>query len=295
MDLFDGVVPLVAIVETGSFRQAASVLGVTSSAISKALTRLEANVGVRLLHRTSRAVVPTAEGEELVRACRDAVAAVRAACAKLDDAQHAPSGRLRVSVPAVLGGRLVAALPKLFAKHRRLSIDVVTTDRFVQLAHEQIDVAIRVGRLDDSSNVAHKLRAVELVTCASPSYLARHGEPRTPAELARHACISFLLSNGRVQPWSFSGRSPHPTPPLETSRLRGDTGEALLVAAKAGIGIIQAPDVMISDVLESGDLVRILRPYTAPGPALYALVATGRQRSPKVRAFIDFARKVIGR
>ena len=180
LDMFDGVVPFVTIVELGSFQRAATALGVTRSAISKALARLEANVGVRLLHRSARSVSLTAEGEELLRACRDAVDVVRAASVRLEDARQVPRGLLRVSLPGVLGARIVAALPRLLADHPELSLDVSTTDRFVRLADERIDVAIRLGALGDSANVARKLRELELFTCASPRYLRSRGVPRTP-------------------------------------------------------------------------------------------------------------------
>lgn len=291
-DLFDGVLPFVVITETGSFQRAAKALGVTTSAVSKAIARLEAEVGLRLLHRTSRAVTPTAEGEEFLEACRGAVAALRAARARLDTLRRAPRGRLRVSLPNVLATKIVCAMPALLAKHPELSFDIVTTDRFVQLREERIDVALRIGALDDSTDIVRKLRAVELVTCASRRYLARHGTPKQPADLAGHACLTFALASGTTQPWLFRARG-GPRPMRVEGALRIDGGETLLAGARAGLGILQAPDVMIATELERGELVPILRAWSVPGPPLSVLIAAGRQRSPNVRVFLELVRSCL--
>jgi len=292
MDLFDNLIPFVAIAEAGSFREAARGLGVTASAVSKAIAKLENDVGVRLLHRTARRVQPTTEGEDFLHACRDAVTKIRSARERLQDSQRAPRGRLRVSLPPVFSARVVAALPRLLAMYPELAVEVTATDRFVQLTDENVDVAIRIGTSDDSTNVARKLRTLALATVASPSYLARCGTPRTPAELEHHACLRFVLPTGVPQPWLFRTRRATTTTRV-SGVLTADHGEALLAAAIAGIGIIQAPDVMISDAIERGDLVQILTPFAAAGPPLVALCAPGRNRSPKVRAFVDFVHHLV--
>lgn len=292
MAMFDGLVQLVAISDTGSLREAARALGVTSSAVSKALSKLERDLGVRLLHRTARRVVPTTEGEEFLVACRDAVACVRRARERLLDSQRAPRGRLRVSLPPVFSARVVSAMPRWFNAYPDLTLDIVATDRFVQLAEENIDVAIRIGASDDSANVMRKLRTVRLATVAAPAYLSRRGTPRTPDDLAHHTCLRFVLPAGIAQPWLFRTRGTTRSLPVG-GVLTADHGEALLAAAIAGVGIIQAPDVMVDDAVERGALARVLAPYTADGPPLVALCAPGRQGSPNVRAFVDFVRRLV--
>ncbi len=292
IDMFDGLVQLVAIVDAGSFREAARTLGVTASAISKSLAKLERDVGVRLLHRTSRRITPTTEGEDFLHACRDAVARVRNARERLQDTQRAPRGRLRVSLPPVFCGRVVAAMPRWLATHPELSLDIVATDRFVQLAEENVDVAIRIGNSDDSTNVVRKVCTVRLATVAAASYLARRGTPRTPAELDRHTCLRFVLPTGLPQPWLFRQRGATRVAQVN-GPLSADHGEALLAAAIAGIGIVQAPDVMVAEAIERGSLVRVLATYAVDGPPLVALCAPGRQRSPKVRAFIEFVDALV--
>jgi len=287
-DLFDGLVPFIATAEAASFREAARVLGVTASAISKAVARLEASVGVRLLHRTSRRVTLTTDGEEFLGQCRDAVERVRAARDVLTQKERAPRGLLRVSLPDTFGCRVVAALPSLLVAHPTLEVEAILTNRFVQLADENIDVVVRVGAPGDSRCIVRRVRVLRLATVASPAYLARHGAPRLPEEIARHNCLRFVGANGRAQPWAFRGVSPFAV----SGNFAADQGDALLAAAVAGVGLLQAPDVMVADQLARGELVEVLRGHAAPGPPLNILFAPGRVASPKVRAFADFVMKV---
>lgn len=291
-DPFDGIVPFVAVAEAKSFLKAAAKLGVTPSAISKSIARLERDVGVRLLHRSARSVSATSEGEAFLATCRDVVSRMESARAALDEARKTPRGRLRVSVPTVLGARIVAGLPRLLAAHAGLEIDVVTTDRFVQLVDERIDVAIRVGALDDSANHARRLRTTHLVTVASRAYLARAGTPRTPTALVGHSCLAFVLPSGTAQPWFFR-RGARRWRIAVDGPFRMNHGEELLAAAIAGLGIAQAPDVMVDEALVKGHLFRILEPYSAPGPSLFAVIAPGRTRSAIVRAFVEFVRSTL--
>lgn len=293
LDLFDGLVPFVAIGEAGSFRDAARSLGVTASAVSKALAKLEDDVGVRLVHRTSRRVALTTEGQEFLQTCREALGRVRVARERLQDSRRAPSGLLRVSLPPIFGRHIVAAIPRLLAAHPALEVEVLQTDRFVQLAEENVDVAVRIGTIEDSTYVVRKLRTLRLATVASPAYVARQGTPRRPRDLAAHNCLKFVMPNGVARPWLF-GRRRKPSIVRVGGRFSADHGEALLTAAIAGIGIVQAPDVMVADALERGELIEILRPYAARGPDLVALSAPGRKSSPKVRAFIELMTALHG-
>jgi DNA-binding transcriptional LysR family regulator len=292
MDLFAGVVPFVATSKARSFRVAAKELGVTAPAVSKAIAKLEADLGVRLLHRTSRSVTLTVEGEEFLRKCRTAVDEVRDARSAISASRRAPSGVLRVSLPHKLGSKVMARLPRLLAQHPRLEIHAVLTDRFVQLAQENVDVAVRIGGLGDSSCTARRLRSLSLATVASRAYLKRHGSPRSPQDLARHNCLRFLLQAGTVQEWCFREGGQ-----LHTMQVSGnilsDQGESLLAAAIAGAGIMQAPDVMIADEVARGDLVQVLGTHVAPAPPLTAVCVPGRNRSPNIRAYLGLLTEIF--
>ncbi|HEX6765877.1 MAG TPA: LysR family transcriptional regulator, partial [Polyangiaceae bacterium] len=282
-------VPFVATADKKSFRKAARELRVTTSAVSKAIARLEAKVGVRLLHRSAHAVSLTSEGEAFLLACRDAVRKVESARELLSAEQAAPRGILRVSLPSTFGRRVVEALPGLLAKHPSLVVEAYLTDRFVQLGDEKIDVAVRIGAVEDSSCVRFPLRTLRLVTAAAPSYLATHGVPRVPADLATHNCLKFMLPSGLTRAWFFRDGDRTVQPDVD-GNFRGDHGEPLLAAALAGLGLVQAPDILLATELARRDLVEVLADHCVAGPPLTALVAPGRQRSPKVRALIEMLR-----
>lgn len=288
-ELFDGVVPFVATADAKSFRKAARELRVTTSAVSRAIARLEAKVGVRLLHRSARAVSLTSEGEAFLGACRDAVRKVESARELLSAEQAVPRGILRVSLPSTFGPRVVEALPALLATHPSLEVEVFVTDRFVQLSDEKIDVAVRIGSVEDSSCVRFPLRALRLVTAAAPAYLLTRGAPRVPADLSTHNCLKFMLPSGLTRSWFFADGDRTLEPDLD-GNFRGHHGEPLLAAALAGLGLVQAPDILLASELAQGRLVEVLGDYSVAGPPLTALVAPGRQRSPKVRAFIEMLR-----
>lgn len=296
MELFSGVVPFVTTAQEKSFRRAARRLGVTPSAISKAIARLEGELGVRLLNRTSRAVTLTSEGEAFFERSRHAVEAMRAAREIASEAQRAPRGVLRVSLPQALGRlTIVPALPRLLARHPTLSIEAVLTDRKVQLPEETIDVAVRFGELDDSSGVARRLRRVSYITAAAPSYLGRYGRPTKPSDLLEHNCLRFRPPSGAPHAWDYRQRQTGETIRIEpTGTLTADQGDALVAAAVAGLGIIRALDFMIAGELARDELVDILGGWSGSSIPLAVLAAPGRHDSPKVRAFMDFMLELLG-
>ncbi|NUO51198.1 MAG: LysR family transcriptional regulator [Polyangiaceae bacterium] len=295
MDLFSGIVPFVTTAEARSFRTAAKQLGVTTSAISKAIAKLEDELGVRLLHRTARNVTLTTEGHEFFERCRSAATEIRTARDTAASARDAPGGLLRVSMPARIGRKVLALLPRLLGKHPQLSVQAILTDRFVLLSDENIDVAVRVGHFDDSRYVlAHRLRSSRWITAASRSYLASAGEPASPDALARHECLRFIMQSGRPQDWHYRVKGTQVSAPV-AGRLTADDGEALVAAAIEGLGLVYAPDFMIEQELASGQLVEVLRPYALSGPALSVLCPPGRNRSANVRAFVRLMREAMRR
>ncbi|HEV8551590.1 MAG TPA: LysR substrate-binding domain-containing protein, partial [Polyangiaceae bacterium] len=293
-ELFTGVVPFVLTAESASFRHAARELGVTTSSVSKAISKLERELGTRLLHRTSRKVSLTTDGATFLSGCRAAMQHARSAREAVGLAQRYPRGLLRVSLPLPLGRAvLMPKLAEFLQKHPALRVHVLLTDRFVRFEEENVDVAVRIGKLDDSTAVAKRVRWLGWVTAASPDYLARQGTPRTPSELGGHNCLRYELPNGRLQDWMFSvDESPRSL--SVTGTLTADHGEALLGPALAGVGLIQAHDYMVASELAAGRLVEVLAPYATRGPAVSVLSAPGRSSSPKVRAFAAFVAEALG-
>jgi LysR family transcriptional regulator for bpeEF and oprC len=287
MDVFAGVLPLVTVADTGSFRAAARALGVTPSAVSKAVAKLEAELGVRLIHRTARVMSLTAEGEEVVAGFREALERVRSTRDAALDAQRVPKGRLRVTWPLSLAGFFAdRVVPRMVAQFPDVEVNALITDRVVDLAAENVDLAIRIGDLSDSTLIARKLGSIRWVTVASPAYLTEHGVPRRPQDLAGHACLRFVLPSGRIKEWAFrDGDRIISIAP--TGAFTADHGDALIGAAVAGVGIVQAQDLMLGDHLVNGTLVEVLADHEAPGPAIHALGAPGRKVLPKVRAFME--------
>src|SRR6478735_1878530 len=294
-DLFSGVLPFVTAAEAQSFRVAARKLGLTPSAVSKAITRLEARLGLRLLNRTSRSVSLTEEGEAFLRGCREAVVSVRSAEERVLQAHRAPRGRLTISLPLLLGKLVVLpALKQFCERYPALAVHASLTDRVLSLADENVDAVLRVGKVSNSRLSARKLRDVRWVTVAAPMYLAQRGVPRTPEELTSHHCLKFVLPNGTVQEWEFGERGNErralPTP----GSLFCDHGEGLIEAACAGLGVFQAHDYAVARPLAAGQLLEVLSDFSVAGPPIWLLMAPGRRSSPKVRAFVEFIVDTVG-
>ena len=286
-----GIPAFVAVAERRSFRAAATALGVTPTAVSKAVARLEGRLGARLLHRSSRHVALTPEGERYLRHCRAALDRLAAGEDELTRAAQVAQGPVALSTSSVLGRAVVRALPRLFARYPRIALSISFSDRAVRLDAEDVDVAIRIGPLADSALVRRRLRTPRWVTVASPAYLARAGEPASVEALAGHACVAFTRPRGGVAPWQFAGGRSLAPP----AALRLDRGELIVDAATAGLGIAQAFDFLVEEPLRAGALVEVLAEHAAPGPPMHALTSPGRQAVPRVRALLDFAEELFGR
>ena len=272
-----------------SFKAAAASLGLTSSAVSKAITRLEADVGVRLLQRTTRSVGLTEEGAAFFENCKQILGEIERAEDLLTRAISGPYGRLRIHMTEGLGRRIVfPRLQQFLARHPSLTLSVEMSDRIVDLAHEGFDVDIRIGEVADSRLVARMLGNVGFVTCASPDYLRRHGRPRTPADLDRHNCLAYShVHTGRLREWQFSegGKVSGKT---VTGTVQANNSEALLVAAIAGVGIASVSRFIARDAIAAGLVKPLLTRYAAPGPPVHAVYLRGPNVAPRVKAFVDF-------
>jgi DNA-binding transcriptional LysR family regulator len=275
----------VEVIDSGGLNRAARRRGVSKSIVSRRIGRMEADLGARLLNRTTRGISPTeaglefkARGERILAALEEA----REAVARQGDGVV---GRLRLSAPLSFGVRHVApVLSDLVQRHPGLELDVSYTDRIVDVIGEKLDAAIRIGALRDSSLVARRIAPVRAVLIASPDYLARHGRPRTPADLARHQC---LIYTGRMVPdWQFrSGKRVVSIRP--EGRLRSDSGEAILQWAVAGLGIADLPSFLLSDAIESGSVEPLLLDYPLPEHGIHVVRPPGTWVPGKVRVLID--------
>jgi DNA-binding transcriptional LysR family regulator len=289
-----GLQTFLAFAETakrGSFAAAARELGLSASAVAKAVARLEDHLGLRLCHRTTRQVALTSDGHELYERCRRIVDEIEALRDDAAGARAEPSGTLRLSVPLTLGRAVVVpAVAALARRHPKLGVDIALSDRYVDLVKEGLDAALRIGHLPDSSLVAQRVGEQSLVVCGAPGYLAARGTPRTPADLDGHACLAFRVpSTGRLRPWQFHGDGREWTfvPPASVAM---DDGEALVVAAAEGLGLLQVPEYMAAAELRSGRLVEVLARYRSPPLPIAVVYPSTRRVTPRLRALIELLR-----
>jgi DNA-binding transcriptional LysR family regulator len=278
------------VVEHGAFARAADDLGVSPPTVTAAVAHLEQRLGARLLHRSTRRLSLTDEGQRYYDSCVRILGDLAEAEESVCSHGPIPRGRLRVSVPQSFTHLLFfPALPEFLARYPALSLDVVVTDRAVNLVEEGIDCAVRAVAIpDDSTLVARRVGAGMRITCAAPAYLAARGAPQRVEELAGHECIAFVSpSTGRVQDWLFAGdgeaRSHTPA-----GRLRVTSLEAAAAAALAGIGVAQVPESLIVPALSSGALQPLLLDSLATAPPMMVVYPGNRYLSAKVRAFADF-------
>lgn len=294
-----GLQQFLAFAETakhGSFAAAARELGGAPSTAAKAVSRLEASLGVKLFHRTTRQVRLTPDGERLFQRCQRVLAEVDELEAEAAGARAEVTGTLRIDMGIVYGKKIVMpVLAELVRQHPALRLDVRLQDSFVDLVRDGIDLALRVGELRDSSLVARRIDQQAMVLCASPAYLAAHGTPQHIDELAAHTAIVFRQpTSGRNRPWHL--RQNDRTVELHpASTVRVNDGEGLIVAARLGLGLVQLPDYFIDDDLARGDLVELL-PASRPEPTpISAVYPSGRLVPARVRVTLEALRAVSRR
>jgi DNA-binding transcriptional LysR family regulator len=272
----------------GSFAAAARDLGQAPSTLAKSVARLEAALGVKLFHRTTRQVSLTPDGERLYRRCERILAEVEDLQAEAAGSRAAPSGTLRIDMPIAYGRRIVMPLlAQLLHRHPPLALDVRLQDAHADLVRDGLDLAIRVGALQDSRLVARPIDWQQLVLVASPAYLAARGTPRRVEDLSRHATVVFRMpTSGRRRPWQLrEGRRALELHPAH--RVQVNDGDGMVAAAVQGLGLIQIPDYMVADELARGALVEVM-PALRPAPMpISALVPSLRLMPPRVRLVLD--------
>ena len=276
---------------THNISQAGHELGLSPAVASAHLNKLEQNLGVRLLHRTTRKVSLTEEGLAFLPHAENVLASVEAARASVGAGSLSPRGVLRVTAPASFGRmHLMPALSGFLDQYPDLSVDFRLSDSIVDLVEGGFDVAIRNSELQDSSLIARKLAPDQRIVCAAPGYLERHGEPSTPSQLTDHTCLHLA----GLESWMFD--TPDGPKNIKTrGRFRTDNGEAVREACRQGLGITVNSTWSVYRELEQGQLVQILQNYPLlSDTAIWAVYPSSRLLAPKVRAFIDHFANYFG-
>jgi DNA-binding transcriptional LysR family regulator len=287
MDVFQAMRVFVKVVELESFSRAAQRLGISATAASRQVADLEARLGVRLLQRTTRRLYLTDSGRSYYERCTQILNDLDEAELTISSAAERPQGLLRVAAPVSFGiQHLTPLFLNYMARYPEVKLELSLSDRMVDLVEEGYDLALRITRELKTTLVARSLARARLVTCAAPSYLKRHGVPRTPEDLRHHDCLCYTYDMTQGI-WEFEGPAGRVRVPVEGS-LATNNGDSLRVAAVAGRGIILEPTFLVGEDLRQGRLVPLLPDYPAPSLTLYAVFPSRRYLSPKVRTLVDF-------
>ena len=286
MSRWEGLDEFVAVAESGQFTAAAERLGVSSSHVSRQVARLEERLQTRLFYRSTRKVALTEAGQTFLQHCQRLLDAREEALRAVSDLTSEPKGLLRLTCAVAYGERFIVPLVNEFmARHPQLRVDVELSNRALDLVHEGLDLAIRLGRLQDSRLVATRLAPRVMYLCAAPSYLERYGRPHSLSELSRHNC---LVGSSDLWQLAQDGRE-------FSQRIQGNwrcnSGQAVLDAALQGVGLCQLPDYYVLEHLNSGALVSLLDAHQPPNTAVWALYPQQRHLSPKVRKLVDYLKE----
>ncbi|TPI46569.1 LysR family transcriptional regulator [Mesorhizobium sp. B2-9-1] len=288
MDRLDAMSLFVATVEAGSLSAAAKRAGVPLPTVSRKLSELEKHLKTRLLNRSTRRLTLTDAGQSYLAACRRILDEVSEAERDAAGEYSSPTGELVITAPVVFGRlHVLPVITGFLAVYPQVDVRLTLSDRITQLVEEHIDLALRIGELPDSAMVAIRVGSIRRIVCASPAYLALHGTPATPQDLAGHDCVTF---EGLAAPatWSFGAGKAETTVAVR-SRLQVNTAEAAIDAAIAGLGLTKVLSYQADAAVRAGALRVVLEPFEPP-PWPVSLVHAGQGRLPvKLRAFLDFA------
>lgn len=285
MDRIDQLRVFIRVAHSGGFTVAADQLGMPRPTVSLAIQQLEARLGARLFNRTTRRVSLTQDGEALLERAIALVADSEELEQQFRPKAGALQGRVRVDLPSRIARRLVApTLPAFFERHPGIELELGASDRAIDLVHEGVDCALRVGELPASSLVARPLGMLRLINCASPAYLARYGCPQVPADLPRHLAVNYASpSSGRVAPWEWEEAGEHRTLAMR-ARVSANNAETYIACCLAGEGLIQIPAFDVREHLEAGELVEVLADWLPPPMPAQLVYPHRRQLSRRVQA-----------
>lgn len=288
MDRFEAMHVFCKVVELGSFAAAADRLNMSTSAVSRQLAQLEGLLSARLLNRSTRRISLTENGRAYYERCLLLLADLEEAEEMVGNASLNPRGTLRLTASISFGAsHLAPALGEFARKYPEMKFDLQLSDRPLDLVEEGLDLAIRIGQQGNQNLVARRIGGVTLITCASPDYLARHGTPRHPQELARHACLAYSYAPD-PEAWRFqSAGEPEFSVKFEAA-MTGNNGTALAEIAAAGGGVTRAPDFILDPLVSQGRLQRILPEWDAASMPIWAMYPSRRHLSARVRSFVSF-------
>lgn len=288
MDRFQEMKVFVAVVDNGSFVRAAEALNSSKAAVSRLLADLERRLGARLLNRTTRTLSLTDDGKMFYARCTELLNALEEAEAELNTRTGEAAGHLRVTAPVTFGNNLLAPLwGDFLAQHPKVSLDVNLSDRTSDLVEEGLDLAVRISRSPHPAFIARKLATTRMVLCASPEYLAIHGTPSHPQDIAAHEVVSYTYWSSRDE-WEFM-RADGVVETVKTRpRMHANSGDTCVAAALKHHGMVMQPDFLLYQALRSGALVQLLPQYEAVELGIYAVYASRRQLPLKLRYLIDF-------
>lgn len=292
MDKFIEMKTFTEVVDSGSFVKAADTLSMSKAAVSRHVNDLESRLGVRLLHRTTRRLSLTEEGQVFHARCRELLSEIEQAEAEITSGITDASGLVRVNAPVTFGIRHLAPLWGEFqARHPKLTLEVTLSDRVVDLVEEGYDLCVRIADLPNSTLVSKRLATTRLALCASPQYLLARGTPRHPGELAGHAIIAYSYLATRDE-WVFDG--PQGKVSVRTQpRIRTNNGDTCRAAALAHQGVVLQPTFLVGEDLRAGTLVELMPEYRSADLGIHAVYPTRKHVSPKVRLLIEFLVEVF--
>lgn len=296
MDRIDLFRIFMRVVDCASFTRAADTLGIPRSSVSAAVQELEGRVGASLLHRTTRKVSPTQDGLVFYDRCQRVVSDVEDTENLFKQTAAQPSGRLRIDVPGRIGRLIIApALPDFLDRYPQIHVDLGVTDRAVDLVEDGIDCVLRVGPLDDSGLIARPIGKLPLLNVASPGYLARHGIPSTPDDLAGHSAVNYASpSTGRVEDWEWLEHGGQRRIPLH-GRVTVNSAEAYIACCLAGLGLIQIPAYDVREHLDAGELVEVMPHHRAEPMPMTLLYPHRRHLSRRLQVFADWLEILLKR
>ncbi|MBN9537955.1 MAG: LysR family transcriptional regulator [Alphaproteobacteria bacterium] len=294
MDRIESLRIFSRVVQCGSFSKAASTLQIPRSSVSMAIQELEARVGARLLARTTRRVAPTQEGIVFYERCERLVGDYEEVEGLFRQSSSLPAGRLSVNVPGRMGRLIFApALPDFLSHYPKIELEMGVTDRAVDLVHEGIDCAVRVGPLSDSSLVARKIGDIVLCNCSSPSYLRKHGAPQAIEDLDRHLAVGYASpTSGRIEEWEWVEGNDVRLRAI-TARLTVNNAEAYIACCLAGLGLIQIPLYDVRQHLDAGELVEVMPDLRAAPMPVHILYPHRRHLSRRLQVFVDWATALL--
>jgi DNA-binding transcriptional LysR family regulator len=288
MDRFHAVEAFVRVVEAGSFVKAAARLDASVSSLSRHVAELEGHLGARLLNRTTRRLSLTETGQAFFERAVQLLADLEEAEAAVSATSVEPRGTLRLTCGVTFGARyLAAAIAEFQVLHPLVRFDIELSDRIVDLVDEGLDLAVRVGAVRSQAAIARRIGSTTLQCCAAPAYLAARGTPRSPQDLATHACLTYAYSPER-HVWHFTDARGHAHAVTVSGPAHANNAEILAALAERGMGVLLEPDFVVAPQIRAGTLIALLPGYAAATVPVHAVYPSRRHLSAKVRTFVDF-------